>query len=974
MKERIYQVLEAVRTSSNHRLFKAICEGDKDKVIYYLENHVYKKDEINIYLRNAIQCHNLEIIKLLLEYGATITPCTMPLFAYTHEDILKLLLTHCSAYCIHEYRWSGKTYLHLAVEAQFTDVVVLLIERGADVNAKTNENESVIQLAFQANNEKIIHLLLQCDIDLSAQDFFGNTPLHYAVNFLNISIIQKVLNKGANVNIRNKDGMTPLDFMITKYDFSLARKTIEWMNKMSPGITFNCAEICQEELYVNDTIKNKLIDAVKILLENGSKINSCCTNSKLTPLHHAVKSGNREMVVFFVQNNANINAIGARDETPLNIAIAYEHEEIAKYLISKGAIVNHGFNDDMLLHMAVFNKNEKLVNLLLENNADITVKYKEDGRTALHLAVTCECSKITEIILNKGANINESTNTGDTAFHIATKLGFLNICKILLKHKPNINQKNSFGQTPLYIAVEKGFFDIVTELLHKKPDITKNKLALYFAVGDTDNHRRIAVELISYGFSFDFIYTISFEEIISFVNKAVINGHLKILRCLLNFGLDLNLLVSSQVQNNERFFLHAAIKKSYMIITKLLIDHGIDVNMTDEDNCTPIFYAAASNNFNIVNLLLENYAKVDNYQIFFMVISKANYRMIQHFLKYYKNVNVQDEFGTTALHIAVWNGDEETIQLLFEKGCKYSIVQDLPHFTEEMRLRIQDHYGKDVLEDFRKNIVTTPLHIAARRNYSDIVEALIEHGFNVDCRDSCERTPLHIASLFNNLEVIDVLIEFGADLKAVDDLGKTCIDYAYNSSLFQSRLYLDKVFAFIYNVDIIKYEGVRPLGVLSLRLQMKYLAILNSKKEIVEDQAVNSYQWQELYDSCCIEIKKLKEINILNNITMYDVLTKDIDILALYLKNENFNNEFDLRMATNKLQFYGKILNKRIRRAKEKKFLLDETEIYFTSILGMPNLIAHNIMTFLSNRDLRCVKLTYELFFRQFDCIKCKEE
>lgn len=960
----------------NGLLLKAISDGDKEQVKYYLENYVYNTNEFETCLNSAVRHMNTEITKMLLDHGAIITPSTIPPFIYIYQDMLKILLTRCDASYVNRTNYHGKTYLHLAVKAQLIDIVDLLIERGADVNAKTYKNESVIQLAFQVNNEKIIHHLIQCNIDLNAQDVLGHTVLHYAVDSLNIAFVEILLSQGANVNLRNKEGMTPLDLVIMKYEFYLKRKAIELMNKITLDTKTIGSASFKEELFVNALNKNKLIEIVRMLLENGSEINSCCKSNEMTPLHYAVKSGNRDMVVFLVENSANINAIGAKDETPLNIAIAYEHEEIAKYLISKGAIVNHGFNNDMLLHMAVFNKNENLVDLLLKNDADVTVKYKEDGRTALHLAVTYECSKIAEMLLVKGANINENTNTGDTALHIATRLGHFETCKLLLKYQPNISKKNVFGQTPLYIAAERGFLDIVTELLRSKPDIAENKLALYFAVGNKHEHKRIILDLVSYGFSIDFMNTLSFEEITAFMNESVSNGHLGIVRYILNFGLDLNMLSSNNIQNNEHFFLHAAIKNNHIEITKLLIEHGSDVNVIDESNCTPIFYAVARNNYEIVKLLLENYAIVDNdSQLFFMVIGKGNYSIIQEFLKYYKSVNVEDEFGTSALHFAAWNGDEETVQLLFEKGLKCSMLEHLPQieFSDEMRLSIQDHYGQDVLEDFRKNVVTTPLHIAARRNHSDIVEALIEQGFSVDCRDGCGRTPLHIASLFNNVGVIDVLVEFGADLKALDESGNTCIDYAYNSSLFQSRLLLDKVFAFIHKVDVIEYETVRPSAALSLRLQMKYLATSNSRQGIVKDPVVDSYQLQDLYNSCNIEINKLKEINILNNISMYDILTKDINILSLYLKNENFYNAFDRQMTNNELQVYSIILTKRIRRAKERRLLLDEAEIYFTSVLDMPNLVAFNIMTFLNNRDLRFVKQTYELFFSQFDCVKCKE-
>jgi ankyrin repeat protein len=67
----------------------------------------------------------------------------------------------------------------------------------------------------------------------------------------------------------------------------------------------------------------------------------------------------------------------------------------------------------------------------------------------------------------------------------------------------------------------------------------------------------------------------------------------------------------------------------------------------------------------------------------------------------------------------------------------------------------------------------TPLHMAARRGNADLAEALIDHGANIEARDSNGETPLRRAVNCSQPHVARVLIAAGADSDSRCKRGRT---------------------------------------------------------------------------------------------------------------------------------------------------------------------------------------------------------
>ena len=63
----------------------------------------------------------------------------------------------------------------------------------------------------------------------------------------------------------------------------------------------------------------------------------------------------------------------------------------------------------------------------------------------------------------------------------------------------------------------------------------------------------------------------------------------------------------------------------------------------------------------------------------------------------------------------------------------------------------------------------TPIHVAAFAGHTNILSLLLEHGVDVDDRDTRDRTPLHLASMKGRVEAGQCLLDRGADIDARDD-------------------------------------------------------------------------------------------------------------------------------------------------------------------------------------------------------------
>ena len=87
------------------------------------------------------------------------------------------------------------------------------LSAGADVNVKGDGGRTPLHEAAFNRHKEVVELLIDKDADVNAMDELeGLTPLHFAAVFGQKEIAELLIAKGADVNAMDDTGRTPLDY------------------------------------------------------------------------------------------------------------------------------------------------------------------------------------------------------------------------------------------------------------------------------------------------------------------------------------------------------------------------------------------------------------------------------------------------------------------------------------------------------------------------------------------------------------------------------------------------------------------------------------------------------------------------------------------------------------------------------------------------------------------------------------------
>jgi ankyrin repeat protein len=194
-------------------------------------------------------------------------------------------------------------------------------------------------------------------------------------------------------------------------------------------------------------------------------------------------------------NPAIVNAIANDGWSILEIAIRHSSTEAAKFLIDKGANVNHAIHGGRTpLHIVATTGNVTIAKLLLEKGANINAQTEAFGLTPLHYAITAKQEEIAKFYIERGADINIKENVdGKSAIHFAAEKGFINTVKLLLKKGANINSKDDKGKTPIEYAYSGKRREMAVYLLSKGAELPQysrtKKRATKFVVNSIQEYK-----------------------------------------------------------------------------------------------------------------------------------------------------------------------------------------------------------------------------------------------------------------------------------------------------------------------------------------------------------------------------------------------------------------------------------------------------------------------------------------------------
>ncbi|KAK5058904.1 hypothetical protein LTR84_011168 [Exophiala bonariae] len=98
-------------------------------------------------------------------------------------------------------------------QTENVDIARLLLEAGALPDlARDHENDTALSKAAQAGASNMVKLLLEYKADIEAKDVNGQTPLSLAARFGNLEMVKLLLDHGANLETKDLEGLTPLSW------------------------------------------------------------------------------------------------------------------------------------------------------------------------------------------------------------------------------------------------------------------------------------------------------------------------------------------------------------------------------------------------------------------------------------------------------------------------------------------------------------------------------------------------------------------------------------------------------------------------------------------------------------------------------------------------------------------------------------------------------------------------------------------
>ena len=325
-----------------------------------------------------------------------------------------------------------------------------------------------------------------------------------------------------------------------------------------------------------------------------------------SPLYYAALCGFHGLVEhLIIRYPQDVNVSGGYYGKPLVAALAGKHFQTAELLRRNGANpYTRGFGMLTPLHSAAFYGDLEVVQKLIEYDADVSAK-DENGCTPLFTA-------------SEGHHLRDCS-----------------VLRILLDHGADVNAPGLSGWTPLHKASAFGAVEVARLLLEHGADINAGAedgmTPLHYASAKSLEVARLLLERGADA------NARAEDGSTPLHNASMIGypGQEDILRVLLEHGAD----VEARRTKDDATPLHNALSHGALEVVRVLLEHGADANAWTIDGETPFRKALLRENLELVRLMLEHGA----------------------------DVTAEDDYGMTALQLAV---SDEVVELLLEHGAK----------------------------------------------------------------------------------------------------------------------------------------------------------------------------------------------------------------------------------------------------------------------------------------------------------------
>jgi ankyrin repeat protein len=327
-----------------------------------------------------------------------------------HTETVKLLLTK-----LPRTNPPPKTRaFHTAVKNGHVETAQFLLARKADVNAKDGleMQRSALHLAAARGLDEMIRLLLDHGADLEAADLRDQTALCCAISAQQEKTVELLLGRGANCSFKNRMGESAVHFAAMTGNIAIFRHLLNY------GAALNAR--CSHGTALHHAAEGGHKSLVRLLLDSGMHVDAK-ERFPYTPLILAVSKGHTDTASLLLSCGANVHtakSIGFFRDTALHVAAGRGDIRMTRLLLDYGAYVNTRNNAGRTaLHSAIAKFTDRngaaVISLLLEQGADPNALDK-NKQNPLHYATKFALKEVCELLLDHVAH----RDAGDYCGHI----------------------------------------------------------------------------------------------------------------------------------------------------------------------------------------------------------------------------------------------------------------------------------------------------------------------------------------------------------------------------------------------------------------------------------------------------------------------------------------------------------------------------------------------------------------------------
>jgi ankyrin repeat protein len=273
---------------------------------------------------------------------------------------------------------------------------------------------TALEAAATAGNVDVVELLLDNGAMIDAGSPYWKTPLRSAAHAGHLEVVRLLLDRGAFIEAGWGKGETALKAAAQEGHIDILRLLLDRGAQMDMGRD-------KGERLLQIAARAGHIDIVHLLLEHVAQINGTWRQNQ-TAIERAIQSGHIEVIQLLLDRGASINRRNDKGEQLIHLAAQAGHIDVVKLLADRGAyrVGERDNNGHTPLHLAAQAGHIDIVKFLLDNGADI--ESVRNGKTALYLAASRGHIDVIQLLLDRGARqealsrreSDEIKETGDT--------------------------------------------------------------------------------------------------------------------------------------------------------------------------------------------------------------------------------------------------------------------------------------------------------------------------------------------------------------------------------------------------------------------------------------------------------------------------------------------------------------------------------------------------------------------------------